>query len=202
VRELDRAAADLARAGQLIRERQLPDEVEPDGAPNELGVPTSTTQFNVWYHLGLAHYLKGDFELALEAYRACLATANAGVGPRGENDRRVATTDWLWLTLMRLDRREEAAAALAAVPSDLEVIEDQSYLDRIRLYKGELTPAELLATAEGAVDVATKSYAVGAWYLVHGEAEKARAQFERTVTNARWDAFAVLAAEAELARMK
>jgi dipeptidyl aminopeptidase/acylaminoacyl peptidase len=196
VRELDPAIADLSRAGRLIRERGLADEVEPDGAPNDLGIPTSTTQFNVWYHLGLAHYLKGDFESALVAYRACLETA------KGSNDRLVATTDWLWLTLMRLERRDEAATALAAVAGDLEVIEDQVYLDRIRLYKGEIKPDELLAREGGAVDVATRSYGVGAWYLVNGDAERARQIFERTLTNAQWGAFAVIAAEAELARMR
>jgi tetratricopeptide (TPR) repeat protein len=203
VRELAKAVADLERAASMVVAKGLPDELEPDGAPNELGVPTSTTQFNIWYHLGLAHYLSGNFEQAAEAYRTCLekgsSTATEAIA-RGANDRRVATTDWLWLTLMRLDRRAEAAAALAAVPSDLEVIEDQTYLDRIRLYKGETTPEALLADAQGAVDVATRSYAVGAWYLVRGDAERARAWFERTLVNAQWGSFAVLAAEAEIAR--
>src|SRR5262245_50177770 len=40
VRELDKAVADLERAGDLLRWR--PDEVEPDGEPNALGIPTST----------------------------------------------------------------------------------------------------------------------------------------------------------------
>jgi hypothetical protein len=103
---------------------------------------------------------------------------------------------------MRLERREDAAAALAAVASDLEVIEDQVYLDRIRLYKGELSPEELLEREGGAVDVATRSYGVGAWYLVNGDVERARRAFERTLVNAQWGAFAVLAAEAELARLR
>jgi dipeptidyl aminopeptidase/acylaminoacyl peptidase len=195
VRELDRAAADLGRAAELIRARNLPDEVEPDGAPNDYGVPTSTTNFNVYYHLGLAHYLKGDFEAALAAYRACLAFS------QGSNDRLVATTDWLWLTLMRLDRRDEAALALSAVASDLPVMEDQVYLDRIRLYKGEIGPDDLLAKTGGAVDVATRTYAAGAWHLLRGEQERARELFVRALGNPQWGAFAVLAAEAELARM-
>ena len=196
VRELDRAVADLSRAAELIRERNLPDEVEPDGAPNELGIPVSTTHFNVDYHLGLALYLKGDFAAALAAYRSCLATS------RGSNDRLVAATDWLWLTLTRLDRRDEAAAALAAVAGDLEVVEDQVYLDRIRLYQGEIGPEDLLAREGGAVDVATRTYGVAMWHLLRGERERAIELFERTLTNPQWGAFAVLAAEAELARMR
>jgi tetratricopeptide (TPR) repeat protein len=59
VREFDGAIADFARATELIRGRE--DEVEPDGQPNALGIPTSTLHFNIWYHFGLAHYLKGEF---------------------------------------------------------------------------------------------------------------------------------------------
>jgi dipeptidyl aminopeptidase/acylaminoacyl peptidase/tetratricopeptide (TPR) repeat protein len=196
VRELDRAGADLARAAELVRSRNLPDEVEPDGAPNAYGVPTSTTNFNVFYHLGLAHYLRGDFAAAAEAYRAGLAFS------QGSNDRLAATTDWLWLALMRLERRDEAALALAAVASDLPVYEDQTYLDRIRLYKGEIGPEQLLAAADGSVDLATRAYAAGVWHLLRGERERARELFVRTLANPQWGAFAVLAAEAELARME
>ena len=48
----------------------LPDEVEPDGLPNAQNIPTGTLQFNIFYHLGLAHYLKGDLAAALDAYRS------------------------------------------------------------------------------------------------------------------------------------
>jgi len=195
VRELDRAVADLARAAERIRAEGLHDEVEPDGAPNAYGVPTSTTHFNVYYHLGLAHYVRGDFERAVEAYRAGLEVS------RGSHDRTVATTDWLWLALMRLDRRDEAAQALAAVAGDAPVFEDQTYLDRIRLYKGEIGPEALLAAADGAVDLATRAYAAGAWHLLRGERERARELFVRALANPQWGAFAVLAAEAELARL-
>lgn len=58
VREFDLAIADLTRASFLIS--NVPDEIEPDGAPNPSGVPRSTSHSNIWYHLALAHYLKGD----------------------------------------------------------------------------------------------------------------------------------------------
>ena len=43
--------------------------VEPDGLPNAQNIPLTTTQGNVWYHLGLAYYLKQDWPRALEAFR-------------------------------------------------------------------------------------------------------------------------------------
>ncbi len=59
MRRFDRAIEDLSHAATLVEGK--PDEVEPDGQPNERGIPTSTLQSNIHYHLALAHYLKGDF---------------------------------------------------------------------------------------------------------------------------------------------
>lgn len=67
LRCFDDAIEDFKKAAKLIRGK--PDEIEPDGLPNARNVPTSTLQSNIWYHLGLAHYLKGDFRGALSAYR-------------------------------------------------------------------------------------------------------------------------------------
>ena len=60
VREFDNAIADLSKAASLVAD--TPDEVEPDGQPNARNIPTGTLKTNIYYHLGLAHYLKGDFE--------------------------------------------------------------------------------------------------------------------------------------------
>ncbi len=67
IRKFDLAIADLRLAAQLTAGR--PDEIEPDGAPNKAGIPRSTMQSNIWYHLGLAQYLSGDFNAALASYR-------------------------------------------------------------------------------------------------------------------------------------
>jgi tetratricopeptide (TPR) repeat protein len=66
IREFDKAIADLQQAAALMPQGPL--EIELDGQPNKMNIPLSTTQFNVWYHLALAHYLRGDFESALRAY--------------------------------------------------------------------------------------------------------------------------------------
>ena len=66
IRELDRAIADLEHAALLIAGTE--DEVEPDGAPNPAGIPVSTLHSNIWYHLGLTYYLKGDLDNALRIY--------------------------------------------------------------------------------------------------------------------------------------
>ena len=193
LRQLDEAIADLTRASELIR--GVPDEVEPDGIPNRRGIPTGTSHFNIYYHLGLALYLKGDFEKAERAYRECLRFS-------GNPDRLVATSDWLYLTLRRQGRVEEAARILEPIRADLELIEGPVYLDRLRLYKGELRPEDLLAAGGGGVDRATYLYGVGAFHLVNGRTDEAREIFETIVRSEERSAFAVIAAEAELGRTK
>jgi dipeptidyl aminopeptidase/acylaminoacyl peptidase len=191
VRALDAAVADLARAAELVAGR--PDEPEPDSDPSR---PSSTTlQFSVFYHLGLAHYLKGDFPAAERAYRRCLERA------RGSDDRLVSATDWLYMTLRRQGRAEEAARLLEPIHAGLGVTQDRAYLNRLLMYKGVYGPEDLLRAGGDALTRETYAYAVGNWYLYNGRRDEARAAFARAVAGPQWPAFGHLAAEADLARL-
>jgi tetratricopeptide (TPR) repeat protein len=192
VRELDRAVADLSRAAELVAGR--PDEPEPGSDPTR--PPSSTLQFGVFYHLGLAHYLKGDFVAAEKAYRRCLEKA------RGSDDRLVAATDWLYTTLRRQGRAEEAARLLEPIHAGLDVTEDRSYLNRLLLYKGVYAPEDLLRAGGDPLTRETYGYAVANWYIYNGRKEEARAALERVVEGPLWPAFGHVAAEADLARLK
>jgi dipeptidyl aminopeptidase/acylaminoacyl peptidase/tetratricopeptide (TPR) repeat protein len=195
VRELDRAVADLARAARLIETKKIPDAVEPDGDPNPQGVPTSTSHFNVYYHLGLAHYLKGDFEKARAAYRECMKYS------KDDPDRLVATSDWLYMTLRRLGREAEAAQVLEPISAALKVVENDAYWNRLLMYKGEKSADALLGASSDPLDVATYGYGIGNWHLYNGRREQALEVFRRVVAGEMWPAFGFIAAEAELARL-
>ena len=52
------------------------------------------------------------------------------------------------------------------------------------------------------VQVATLSFGLGNWYLVHGDGVRARAAFERAIASGGWPGFGFIVSEAELARMK
>jgi tetratricopeptide (TPR) repeat protein len=192
IRQFDRAIADLERAASLVAGRD--DEIEPDGLPNARNMPTSTLQSNIWYHLGLAYYLKGDFERALRAYRACLDVSK-------NPDMLVATSHWLYMTLRRLSRLAEATRVLDPIRADLDVIENGAYHRLLLMYKGELPVDSLLPSAAGtALDDVTTAYGVGNWYLYTGDAARAAEIFRRIVATGNWAAFGAIAAEAELAR--
>jgi dipeptidyl aminopeptidase/acylaminoacyl peptidase len=192
VRELDAALADLTRAAELVAGR--PDE--PEAASDPSRPPSTTLQFSIFYHLGLAHYLKGDFAAAENAYRRCLERA------RGSDDRLVSATDWLYMTLRRLGRAEEAARLLEPIHPGLSVTEDRSYLNRLLVYKGVHSPEDLLRAGGDPLTRETYAYAVGNWYLYNGRKDEARAVFERVVASPYWPAFGHVAAEADLARMR
>ncbi len=193
-RKFDLAREDLERAAALIDGR--PDEIEPDGAPNPAGQPRSTLHFNVWYHLALAYYLQGTYDRAAEAWRECLRVSR-------NDDSVVAATDWLWMTLMRLGRRGEAAQLLERITPTMDILENGAYHRRLLMYKG-LEKAEALL-ADGTTDpttLATQGYGVGNYYLVTGQTDRARAVFQQITAGSGWNAFGVIAAEADLARMQ
>lgn len=194
VRDFDEAIADFRVALDLIEGQ--PDEVEPDGLPNARGIPTGTLHFNIWYHLGLAHYLNGDFELARAAYLSCMEVAR-------NDDTRVATSYWLYMTLKRLGRDAEAEGVLAPIDADLDIIENTSYRDLLLFFKGQRTPEELLgAGGEESLDGATLGYGIGFWHMVSGDTERAGDIFDRVLASgAQWAAFGYIAAEVDAIRL-
>jgi tetratricopeptide (TPR) repeat protein len=194
VRQFDNAIKDFEKAVSIIKGQ--PDEIEPDGQPNPAGKPRTSLHFNIWYHLGLAHYLKGDFAKALDAYTECMKVST-------NDDALTATSDWLWMTLMRLNRKAEAAKVLERITPKMDILENASYHRRLLMYKGLEKPEALLdpAKADG-LTLATQGYGVGNWYLVTGNRQRAREIFQQVIEGPNWSAFGYIAAEADLQRMK
>jgi tetratricopeptide (TPR) repeat protein len=170
--------------------------VEPDGLPNERNTPTSTLGSNIWYHLGLAYYLKGEWAEAERCYRKCLEFSR-------NPDMFCATTHWLYMTLRRSGRDDEARAVLEPITADMDIIENRAYHRLLLMYKGEVEPESLLGPAieAGGADLATTGYGIGNWHVCHGDRKTAEQIFRRIVRTGFWPAFGHLAAEADLARI-
>jgi len=191
IRELDRAIADLEQAAKLIAGTE--DEVEPDGAPNAAGIPVSTLHSNIWYHLGLAYYLKGDLDNALRVYAIAIAeTPN--------DDMRVATTHWQYMSLRLLGRDEEARAALEPIHEDMNVIESMPYHQLCLLYKGESETGTVLTSNVTAAGGDSAMYGIANWHYYNGRHAEARAGFEAMLEKSGWASFGRIAAESDLAR--
>jgi tetratricopeptide (TPR) repeat protein len=196
IREFDKALADLQQAAALMPQAL---EIEADGQPNKLNKPLSTTQFNIWYHLGLAHYLKGDFESASKAYAECMKASD-------NDDLICATADWLYMTYRKIGMQAEAQKILDLIPADtMNIIENDSYYLRLQMYQGLLPPDDLLKVSAENEDVdlalATQGYGVGNWYLLQGDTTRAVEIFKQVVNGKHFAAFGFIAAEAELQRL-
>lgn len=170
VRELDWALDDLTRGSRL-----------------------DSTNYGIWYHLGIVRYVRGDFAGAVDAF----VRAQPIAPDLGE---RAAATDWLWMSLSRAGRGAEAEAMLARRPDSIPG--GNAYDRRLLLYRGALDPDSVLTPADtGDIAVATLAYGVGNWYLVRGDTARARAWFSRSIASGGWPAFGFIAAEAELRRL-
>jgi hypothetical protein len=109
-----------------------------------------------------------------------------------------ASSDWLYMTLRRLGRDQEAADVLLGIRKDMRILENDAYHRRLLMYKGEIAPEELLAAGDDPVQVATYGYGVGNWYLYNGQREKALEIFRQILAGPNKAAFGYIAAEVEL----
>ena len=171
VREFDRAMNDLLRGNRL-----------------------DSTNYGIWYHLGIVRYARGEFSGAADAFQHAQ--------PRAPDAGELAgATDWLWMSLSRAGRGAEARAMLERRPDSLPV--SNAYTQRLRLYRGQIGPDEVLTPADTTdVAIATLSYGVGNWYLVRGDTARARTWFERSVASSGWPAFGFIISEVELRRLR
>ncbi len=171
VREFDKAAEDFSR-----------------------GLKLDSTVYGIWYHLGIVRFAKGDFSGAADAFkRAQVRAPNAG--------ELAGSTDWLWMSLSRAGRGDEARAMLARKPDSLKV--DNAYATRLKLYRGLIKPEAVITPADTAdVQVATLSFGLGNWFLVKGDTKQAKAWFQRSVKSGGWPAFGFIMSEVELRRLK
>jgi len=204
-RQFDRAVDDLTEAARLV-EGRAPEPEIPIGAPVDTPA-TYTLQFSIWYHLGLANYLRGDFAAARAAYHACTSFA-----PTDET--MVAITHWHYMALRRLGAAEDAAYVLAPIHPNMAITENRPYYRLTLLYIGALTPEETLAHNADDKDKgmgnnqalmdATVGYGVANWHRYNGRRDEADALcrhiIDRTPPGMAQFAFGYIASEADLAR--
>jgi tetratricopeptide (TPR) repeat protein len=185
IRQFDKAIDDLKRASEL-----------------------NDQDFDIWYHLGLAHYLKGEFTKAATAYEKCYAVAEktraqSEANKEGRDDSIIAISDWLYMTYRRMKKDAEAVKLLDKIAPEMQIKENKSYYDRLLFYKGLKSETDLVNVEKATdLEIATVGYGIGNWHLYQGNGKKADEYFRKIVAGKYWPAFGFIAAEAELARRK
>jgi len=160
------------------------------------GNKLDSTNYDILYHLGVAHFERGEFGQAAHAF--------AQAQRRAPNDNELAgSTDWLWMSLARAKRGADAQKALAPITDTMKITSATAYAQRLKLYRGVIGPDQVIGpTDTAAVQVATMSFGVGNWYLAKGDTANARLWFKRAVDSGGWPGFAFFAAETELKRLR
>jgi tetratricopeptide (TPR) repeat protein len=197
----------------------------------ERALSLAPSSFDVVYHLGLAYILTARFPEAAKAYRACLDRKTPGpalpdgwrdcaalsssaspdparpgaapaVAQAPDNESRIGISDWLYRSLRRAGRTEEAKALLAGISEGLAVKENEAYYRALLFYKGVRTEAQVLPDEAFKENTGvTVGYGLANYYLAEGQTAKACALMHRLVEDeAHWNAFGFIGAEAELTR--
>ena len=189
-RQFDNAINDLEHAAGLIKGTE--DVIEPDGIPNRLNRPVSSLHTNIWYHLGLAYYLKNDLSRALNAFQYCLNASK-------NDDMLVATTHWLYMIQRRLNNDDAALGLLEPISPTMNIIENDGYHQLLLFYKGELTEDSLKGNGSSGASEAVK-YGIANWHHYNEDVGKARMLYQELVDTGNPAGFGFIAAEADLKR--
>jgi tetratricopeptide (TPR) repeat protein len=157
-----------------------------------------------FYHLGLAHYFQGQFDAAADAFRKALALAP-------DSDNVIDCTNWLYVSLRRGKRDEDAARVLGKVTPDLKNTGPHYafYLRLLHFYQGSVSEVDVLPPRpkdandlEGELAFDTVTYGVGNWHLYVHDPDRPAELFQQVVAGEAWNAWGFIGSEVELARMK
>ena len=166
----------------------------------EQAVKGDPTKLDSHYHLGLAFYFQRDFRKAAMHFTHARDLAKT-------DDSLIDCTAWLYASLRRADKKDEAAAALARITPDVHNTEPHLlfYLRLLHFYQGGNTETDILppkpvpGDTEAELSFNTISYGIGNWHLYNGDAAGASTIFRRVVTGEAWNSWGFIGSEVELA---
>ncbi|EZH71560.1 hypothetical protein ATO12_07055 [Aquimarina atlantica] len=190
IREFDKAIHDLEFATTLIEGKE--NTIEPDGLPNAMNIPVSSLHGNIWYHLGLAYYLKNDMKKAYHAYLNCRNL-------KSNDDNTVSSTNWLYMIQRRIGNKDKANELLDMITNDMTIIENTSYYNLSRFYK-KIIPIDSLQTGKDAPQDDATRYGIANWFFYNGNKEKAKIHLQKILEGKSRSSFGYIAAESDFAR--
>ena len=192
-RHLDAAIDDLSKAASLSKDRMI--ETEPDVIPNKLDIPMSNLRFNIYYHLGLAWYLKGDYKKAVDALSSCDLYA---INP----DLKVAETYWLYLSLLRMGEKVSAFSLLGTIDPNIEIIENDAYLRILLMHKSLTGKDEFPDSIPDSIVDPIELYGISNWYSLKNIPAEASKFRYKILSSTDWFNIGYIAAEADSSRLQ
>ena len=185
-RQYDKAINDFKRALELVDGKE--DQIEPDGLPNSKNIPLSTLHGNIWYHLGLAYYLKNDMINAAKSFSDRSVTHKF-------DDNIVSSAHWLYMIYRRQNKIEQSNAIVKNISKDMDIIENMSYHQTSLFHKGLINESEINID-----EVAL--YSIANWYIYEkNDTLKAKDYYKELLETGNPFSFAYIAAESDWKRL-
>jgi tetratricopeptide (TPR) repeat protein len=156
------------------------------------------------YHLGLAHYFSGEFNEAAASFTKARELAKS-------NDSLIDCSNWLYVSLQRAGKTEQAAQVLTRITPDVKNTEPHLYfyLRLLHFYQGQLTADAVLPPPptgpqdiEGELSFNTVSYGVGNWRIYHNDRAGAVNLFTNVVKGQAWNSWGFIGSELELTHIR
>ena len=156
------------------------------------------------YHLALSHYFVGEFYEAAHDFQNALNLAQ-------NNDSVIDCSNWLYVSLRRAGKEEEAAVVLKKITPEVTNTEPHLYfyLRLLRFYQGAISEQKVLPPKPASADDTetelsfdTVNYGVGNWHLYNHQPAPATELFKKVVTGEAWNAWGFIGSETELVRIK
>lgn len=189
LRMYDKAIADYLVAVKLIEGTE--NEMEQDGMPNARNIPVSSLHGNIWYHLGLAYYLKHNYQKSYEAFLNCRNSGNY-------DDNIVSSTHWLYMNQRRLGNEDLAKQLLEPIKEKADIIENMSYYSLCKFYKNMIPLETILSPNGDSPSLDAVKYGLASWYFYTNKKEQAKTILEELVNSNSWNSFGYIAAESDL----
>jgi tetratricopeptide (TPR) repeat protein len=159
---------------------------------------------DAYYHLGLAHYFSGEFNEAAASFDRARALVRS-------NDSLIDCSNWLYVSLRRAGKEQEAAQILTRITADVKNTEPHLYfyLRLLHFYQGQLTADAVLPPPpsgpedlEGELAFDTVTYGIGNWHLYNHDGSDALGLFKKVVKGEAWNSWGFIGSELELLRGK
>lgn len=188
LRELRPGITHLSKADQLIGSEDNGD-LEYDGS----GKPTGTYKYWVKYYSGVYYMLTDDLNNAIKCYESCIALAI-------DNKNTVGPSAWLYHLNQMKGQPEIAQEIIDQIDEDLDTDQGHPYFKQAMLFKGVLSPEELMAerpetTEQWSVQDATVTFGVARYHAYQGDSTTYLALLDSILQTDHWNAWAYVMAE-------
>lgn len=190
VRKVDEAIPDLEKALTFMDVTNSSElEYNPDGSIK------GSFEYWIYYHMGLGHYLKGNYGEAISAYKNCLKTSVTG-------NNKVGATYWLYNNYLKAKDNQNAEKLINEFVFEENADLNYSYSIRVLLHQGKITPEELLddekPSQKWTKGESSLAYDVGNWYKQNGQPEKGMSIHRKILDSPYWNIWAYVVAEKDL----